>query len=164
MEALPPFPTALRRYITGVFEKANRRVTGKIERVPNTPEESLDLTLIEHLSQYSGPRAVAPGWTVRIDVHFLGGMRHFREWEIADIGILIFAKKSGKAIARKVALLQSKRLYPDVGTIDEETAEDYFIGMGRLVSDTVSSPLATGSRFEFKPSSRYKVLKKDDGH
>lgn len=39
-------------------------------------------------------------------------MRHFYGWEIADIGLLLFAKKAGAVVSKKVALLQSKRLYP----------------------------------------------------
>ncbi len=61
MTKLPEFPTEIRRYVTSIFAGANRRVCEKIGRVPNTPEESLDLTLIEYLSQYSAPRIVAPG-------------------------------------------------------------------------------------------------------
>ena len=53
----------------------------------------------------------------RADVHFLGGLRHFYNWEIADIGVLIFAKKAGTVVANTVAVLQSKRLYPDQGTV-----------------------------------------------
>jgi len=86
---LPVFPPEIHRYVRAVFRGANRRVCEKIARVPNCSEPSLDMTLIEHLTHYCGPTVVAPGWAVRLDVHFLGGLRHFRSWEIADIGILV---------------------------------------------------------------------------
>ena len=120
MNKLPPFPPEVHRYVAGVFRAANRRVCEKIARVPNCAEPSLDLTLIEHLSQFGGPRVVAAGWAVRIDIHYLGGLRHFYGWEIADIGVLVFAKQGSSVVAKKTALLQSKRLYPSSGGIAEE--------------------------------------------
>lgn len=112
MNPLPTFPAEVHRYVSKVFADANRRLCEKIAHVPNCSEPSLDMTLVEHLSQYSGPQVVAPGWAVRIDVHYLGGMRHFYGWEIADIGLLLFCKKAGAVVSKKVALLQSRRLYP----------------------------------------------------
>ncbi len=90
MSVLPPFPIEIHRYIAATFAAVNRRVSEKIARVPNSSEPSLDLTFIECLTQYAAPRVVAPGWAVRIDVHFLGGLRHFHRWEIADIGGAFF--------------------------------------------------------------------------
>lgn len=163
MNKLPPFPPAVYRYVATVFRAANRRICEKIARVPNCSEPSLDLTLIEHLSQFSGPRVVAPGWAVRIDVHYLGGLRHFYGWEIADIGVLVFAKQGSSVVAKKTALLQSKRLYPSTGGIAEESAEDYNIGFGGLLPSTGSAKsLAHGHSFQFKESSKYKALKVAD--
>src|SRR5258706_16390070 len=105
MSALPVFPAAVYRYVRTVFRAANRRTCEKLARVPNCPEQSLDMTVIEFLSQYSGPRAVAPGWVVRIDVYYLGGLRHFAQWEVGDIGLLVFAKQRGTVISNKVAVL-----------------------------------------------------------
>lgn len=163
MRKFPTFPPELKRYITSIFSGANRRIGEKIARVPNSSEESMDMTLIEYLSQYSCPRVVVPGWSVRIDVHFLGGLRHWQNWEIADIGVLVFAKRGSLTIGNKVALLQSKRLYPSVGDIDEASLADYRIGMGRLVPDQVTrSSLAQSRTFKFDSFSRYKALKKND--
>lgn len=80
---LPPFPPQVVSYIRNVFAQANKRLSEKIARVPNCSEPSLDMTLIEHLTQFAAPRVVAPGWTVKLDVHFLGGLRHFDSWEPA---------------------------------------------------------------------------------
>ncbi len=163
MNKLPAFPHEVHRYVAAVFRAANRRVCKKIARVPNCSEPSLDLTLIEHLSQFSGPRVVAPGWAVRIDIHYLGGLRHFYGWEVADIGILVFAKQGASVVAKKTALLQSKRLYPSTGGIAEEAAEDYNIGLGGLLPSIGSAKsLALGHSFQFKESSKYKALKVSD--
>jgi hypothetical protein len=81
---------------------------------PNAPEESLDLTWIEHMSRFSSPVTLDSGWLVKIETHYLGRMRHFRRWEIADIGRLVHLRLGEKGRTSKVALLQSKRLYPAV--------------------------------------------------
>lgn len=163
MHKLPTFPAEVHRYVTGIFRTANRRVCEKIARVPNASEPSLDLTLIEHLSQFGGPRVVAPGWAVRIDIHYLGGLRHFHRWEVADIGLLVFAKQGSAVVAKKTALLQSKRLYPSTGGIAEESPEDYLIGFGGLLPSAGSTKsLTLGHSFQFKEGSKYKALKVSD--
>lgn len=163
MKTLPAFPPAIHRYVSAVFSDANRRVSEKIARVPNCSEPSLDLTLVEHLTQYTSPRVVAPGWAVRLDVHYLGGLRHFRTWEVADIGILIFAKFRNSVTAQKVAALQSKRLYPDHQGIVEETEEDYRIGFGTLLPAATSLPsIARNQTFTFSNQSEYRALRVGD--
>lgn len=163
MNKLPPFPPEVHRYVAAIFRTANRRVCEKIARVPNCSEPSLDLTLIEHLSQFGGPRVVAPGWAVRIDIHYLGGLRHFYRWEVADIGVLVFARRGSSVVAKKTALLQSKRLYPSSGGIAEESPEDYNIGFGGLLPSPVSAKsLSLAHSFQFTSSSKYKALKVAD--
>lgn len=163
MKTLPPFPSAIHKYVAKVFADANRRVSEKIARVPNCSEPSLDMTLVEHLTQYAGPRVVTPGWAVRLDVHYLGGLRHFRTWEVADIGLLIFAKFRNSLTAQKVAVLQSKRLYPDHQGIVEETEEDYRIGFGTLLPAAHSLPsIARNQTFSFSSQSGYRALRVAD--
>lgn len=163
MNSLPTFPIEVHRYVSKVFGEANRRLAEKIARVPNCPEPSLDLSLIEHLSQYAGGQVVAPGWAVRIDVHYLGGLRHFYHWEIADIGVLVFAKAGSSVLSKKVALLQSKRLYPGRHGIVEETEADYHIGFGRLLPGASSVPsIARPHSFDFTLSSAYQALRIGD--
>lgn len=160
---LPPFPAPVLSYIKSVFGGANRRVSEKLARVPNCSEPSLDLTLIEHLTRYAAPRVVAPGWTVKLDVHFLGGLRHFHRWEVADIGILVFAKHGAQVVGKKVALLQSKRLYPKSHAVIEEEQVDYQIGFANLLpSGSSARSIATPHKFEFNASSSYKALHSED--
>ncbi len=159
MTPLPVFPIEVHQFVKKVFAKSNSRLSEKIARVPNCPEPSLDLTLIEHLSQFSGAHVVAPGWAVRIDVHYLGGMRHYFDWEIADIGVLVFAKKLGSTIGSKVALLQSKRLYPDQHGVVEESIGDFHIGFGRLLPGAPkTASIASPHQFSFGENSKYKML------
>jgi hypothetical protein len=163
MSALPVFSPAVYRYIRTVFRAANRRTCEKLARVPNCPEPSLDMTVIEFLSQYAGPRAVAPGWVVRLDVYYLGGLRHFSRWEIGDIGVLVFAKQRGTLVSNKVAILQSKRLYPNKGAVTEITREDYNIGFGTLLpGGGPIAPLTGHYSFPFTESSKYQALLVDD--
>ncbi len=163
MNTLPAFPASVHRYVASVFNKANRRVCEKIARTPNCSEPALDMTLIEQLSQHGGPQVIAPGWAVRIDTHYLGGLRHFRNWEVADIGVLVFAKQGSSVVAKKTALLQSKRLYPNAGGIAEESPEDYQIGFGGLLPSPGSSKsLALSHKFDFTAKSKYKALKVAD--
>jgi hypothetical protein len=106
-------PEDVLRWIRQVFAGGNTRVTEKLIRNPNLPEESLDLSWIEHLSRFSAAERFPSGWMVRIESHYLGGLRHFRNWEIADIGLLVFLRLAPGSSVSKVALLQSKRLYPN---------------------------------------------------
>ena len=112
-----------------------------------------------HLNGYATPRRLGNGWTVKIETHFLGGMRHFRRWEIADIGILLFIRDPLRVATRKVALLQSKRLYPTTMTVREETTVDYEIGFARLADPSdLARSIAYESQFTFNASCRYGEL------
>jgi hypothetical protein len=164
MNKLPAFPAAVSDYVRTIFAEANRRICQRIARVPSTAEDALDQALIDVLADYEAPSVVAPGWAVRIDVHFLGGRRHFYSWEIADIGVLILAKRKTQVEAKKVALLQSKRLYPDGGPVTEEDPSDYAMGFGRLLPDEPSAPsLALRHTFKFTKDSRYRALNAGGG-
>lgn len=57
---------------------------------------------------------------VDIDVHFIGGGRHWQTWEVADIGLLINFRHVHRLLRSKVVLLQSKRLYPREADFVEE--------------------------------------------
>lgn len=69
-----------------------------------------------------------------MDTHTIGGLRRLGrpawDWDrpfrdqrkTADIAILVFVYRGDKLVAKKIGLLQSKRLYPhnnDVGDDDE---------------------------------------------
>lgn len=164
MNPLPEFPVSVHRHIRNIFATANRRVAEKIARVPNCPEPSLDHTLIDSISFNAGPRVVEPGWTVQVDIHSLGGMRHFHDWEIADIGVLVCARNNGNVVSQKVSLLQSKRLYPKNHGIREETEEDYRIGFGRLLPASAQNrELNIPHLFEFTEESKYREIRNGEG-
>jgi hypothetical protein len=155
-------PADVVAWVRAVFAEGNARITEKLARNPNTPEESLDLTWIEHLSRYSSPTTLGSEWVVKIESHFLGGMRHFGGWEIADIGMFVFLRLAPEERVSKVALLQSKRLYPNGTPIREELPIDYEIGLARLADpESESLPLGLGSEFKFTDESRYRALRRE---
>jgi len=154
-----PIPTDVTEWIRKVFRECNERITEKLSNNPNLPEESLDLTWIEHLSQYASPVTLGSSWTIKIETHYLGGLRHFRNWEIADLGVLMFFRRAGALERSKVALLQSKRLYPSNNTVQEEDRIDYKIGFARLADpESLQQSVAVQAEFQFDDSCRYGAL------
>lgn len=157
----PPFeiPQDVQDWLSGVFRGCSERTAGKMSRLANLWETSLDLTFVEHFSQYSAPFAFASDYVVRIDTHYLGGGRHFGEWEIADIGILVLFRSAGRVVRSKIGLLQSKRLYPLETREQEDHLDNYLRGFGRLFETTEAFSKAAGARtFEFAQESRYEAL------
>jgi hypothetical protein len=156
MQSLPADVT---EWIRTVFRECNERITEKLSNNPNLPEGSLDLTWIEHLSQYASPVTLSSSWTIKIETHYLGGLRHFRNWEIADIGVLMFFRQAGNLSRSKVALLQSKRLYPSNNTVQEEDRIDYEIGFARLADpESLQQSVAVQAEFQFDEDCRYGAL------
>ena len=156
-------PSEIYDWVIEVFRNCNFRLSEKLSNNPHCHEEHLDLTFIDHLSCYASPISMSENWTVRLDTHFIGGRRHFFGWEVADIGVLVFFKKNGQLLKRKVALLQSKRLYPLSGVVQEETREDMTIGISVLMQGSdVGIPLSTRYTYKFDKRSKYKALKKGD--
>lgn len=95
----------------------------------------------------------------RVETHFLGGLRHWGNWEIADIGVLYFVRDSAGVQLRKVALLQSKRLYPATGAVEEETFSDYQAGFSRLADpESLSRSLSLSTTYEFSTECRYGAI------
>ena len=158
-ELLPDIPTEVEHWLRAVFAECNARITAKLSLNPNAPEQTFDLTWIEALSHHSAPRSFGSGWTVRIESHYLGGMRHYGLWEIADIGLLVFVRRRSGSQGNKVGLLQSKRLYPTSGSVGEETLSDYAIGFARLADpESFAFPLGAVTEFRFDDTSRYGAL------
>ena len=156
---MQPIPADVTEWIRKVFRECNERITEKLSNNPNLPEESLDLTWIEHLSQYASPVTLSSSWTIKIETLYLGGLRHFRNWEIADIGVLMFFRQAGALKRSKVALLQSKRLYPLNGTVQEEDKIDYEIGFARLADpESLQQAVAVQAEFQFDDGCRYGAL------
>lgn len=156
MTSIPPEILA---WFRQVFAACNARITEKLSLNPNLPEESLDLTWIEHLSHYSAPISLASTWLVKIETHYLGGLRHFSRWEVADIGVLLFIRRQGALTTSKVALLQSKRLYPTNSKVSEEGKTDYEIGLARLADpEDLARSIGTETEFRFTDECRYGAL------
>ena len=153
-------PADVTEWVRDVFRECNRRISEKLSANPNLPEESFDLSWIEHLTHFSAPRTLPSGWIVRIETHYLGGLRHFRNFEVADIGLLYFLRRGGEIVRSKVALLQSKRLYPSKGVVEEETVVDYEIGFARLADpEDLARSLATEFEYRFTDECRFGALR-----
>jgi len=154
-----PIPADVTEWFRKVFRDCNERITQKLSNNPNLPEESLDLTWIEHLSEYASPVTMGSAWTIKIETHYLGALRHFfGRWEIADIGMLVFFRRAGKVEKSKVALLQSKRLYPTNQAVQEDRI-DYEIGFARLADpESLRQSVAFQADFQFDEKCRYGAL------
>jgi hypothetical protein len=156
-------PDDVREWVREVFGACNHAVAAKMSRVPTAHETSLDLTFIERLSRFATPIRFESEWVVRLDAHYLGGGRHFGEWEVADVGLLVMFRRRGALIRTKVALLQSKRLYPDEQGFSEDEAIDYMVGFGRLMqTDEDYLSIIEPRRFTFTKSSHYKAFRVGD--
>lgn len=152
-------PSDVHQWLRSVFRSCNERISSKLNDCPTTHESSLDLTFVEHFSRFQAPVVLPSGWKLRFETHFLGGGHHFGTWEIADIGLLLMLRQSGRTKLNKVALLQSKRLYPDEQEFDETTMHDYCIGFRRLFEqDDEWCDVSRAQVFSIQNSSRYKAL------
>jgi hypothetical protein len=152
-------PNEILDWFRMLFEDVNRSVTEQMQNVPNIPEPHLDTCFISHLMGHSSPMIIKGEWAVRIDTHFIGSLAQFGRWEIADIGVFIFFQQRGKVVRRKVALLQSKRLYPNSGDVTELDEFDYRLGMARLgEKDESAAKLLAQNTFSFTEDSSYQAL------
>jgi len=144
------FPSPVIDFIWSTFQDANRKVSRSLSMHPSMHEESLDHMLLAELSS-APPRFFADvGAAVEIQTHWLGGRRMFGRWEIADIALLVLLRTNGGLLSRKVALLQTKRLYTkEIPTAELEEA-DFRIGIGRLGDQTGKQfPLVKPRKFSF---------------
>ncbi len=156
-------PSDVQWYIREVFASCNQRASSKLSSIPTSHETSLDLTFVEHFSQFAAPVAFDSQWIVRLDTHYLGGGRHFGEWEIADVGLLVLFRRRGIVVKSKICLLQSKRLYPTEEAFHEDGPMDYLIGFGRLFeSDEDFAESVEPRVFTFSEVSKYKALITED--
>lgn len=153
-------PGEVTAWIRSVFAEVNQRTSAKLTRLPNVHETSLDMTLIEQLSQYSAPFHFPSDWLVRLETHYLGGPRYWGAWEIADVGVLVVFRRKGIVERTKIALMQSKRLYPvEAEAPAEDQPVDYEVGFGRLLLAEQEFRSAVKKRdFTFSDESRYRAL------
>lgn len=156
-------PDEVSNWLRQTFRDSNEAATAKLSRNPSAKEEWLDLSIIDRLQMAATPYTFRDtGWTAMIDVHFLGAVPMFRTWEVADIGLLVAFRSSGKLIRTKVALLQSKRLFTRTQRpeTDEELERRYMTGFSTVLHDDNGfAELARGRVFRFSKASRYKSLK-----
>ncbi|MET8983837.1 hypothetical protein ABZW49_00140 [Nonomuraea wenchangensis] len=149
----------MREWLRGVFAECNQRVSRTITQIPTTYETALDMTFIQHFLGVSAPHRFPSGWVADISTHFLGGGRHYFNWEVADIGVLVIYRQRGKVLRSKIALLQSKRLYPNELEWDEDNDLNYARGFGRLFQQDDDWDAVTAPRnFGFSDQSKYKAL------
>lgn len=137
----PNIPDDVVSWFRIVFSNANQEVCERLVNLPNVRETSLDDGLIEALIPDSAPKLLPSGAIVRMDTHNIGGLRRlggppwdwperpFRgRWETADIAILVFVYSGEKLIAKKIGLLQSKRLYPDNNDVEDNDEIGFMYG------------------------------------
>jgi hypothetical protein len=152
-------PQVVVDFIRNVFEAANDKVSRTMCAHPSMHEETLDHTLVMELSASPSAYFAQERMAVSIQSHWLGSRAMFNRWEIADIAFFIMFRKQGHLEARKVALLQTKRLYSreiPVHNIDEF---DYRIGMGRIVDnvDLIAS-FPSQRKFQFNNDCEFGAL------
>ena len=155
-------PADVKSFMDDLFSNCNFQITKLLSTFPNTHEETLDQLLVSNLAQMQGPVKLGSNWVIRLDAHFIGGGRHYRTWEVADIGLMVIFRKNGKIVRSKLAFLQSKRLY--ASTQKHKPIDPYYrMGMGRLlVTDDEHEELIAKKTIKFSKACRYKAFKAAD--
>lgn len=151
-------PSDVIELLLATFGSANSEVSETLSRQPMIREDSLDQGLISYLDRQSPVMAPTSGWIIDVETHFLGGGAHYLgKWEIADIGVLIVIRQGGAVKWSKVAILQSKRLFPLGAEYDEDVERQKFRwGFGRL--HDLYEPLAAPRTYQFTTRSQYASL------
>lgn len=155
-------PEVVIDYVRQRFSIANDKVTATMHDHPSMHEETLDHLMVMELTASPPAFFAAERIGLSIESHWLGSRWMYGRWEIADIAFFVTLRQGGRQQMRKVALLQTKRLYSneiDVTALDEA---DMRIGIGRLVdrSDPLF-PLSAQRCFRFDGSSLYGALEAD---
>jgi hypothetical protein len=125
----PLLPSDVIEWFRGAFAAANRAVTEQLLNTPTVRETTLDDALIQALIPRSAPHLLASGAVVKMDIHNIGGLRRMYHWEVADISVLAYVYRNGRLIARKVGLLQAKRLYPLNLDVEDDDPVGFQYGM-----------------------------------
>lgn len=152
-------PETVIDHVRRVFAAANDRVSRKMSDHPSMHEETLDHTLIDELTDAPAAFFASERAAVLIESHWLGGRRMWGRWEIADIAIIVLLRRNGGLLQRKVALLQTKRLYTDEIPVEPREIDDFVIGIGRL-GDRVDRemPLTRQRTFAFDDDCEYGAM------
>ena len=154
-------PIEVREHIRTIFKNANDEASRTISEQPAIHEESLDHILISAMNKASSRILRNSGAALAIDTHWLGGRRlYLGRWEIADIALVAVLRHQGRLVWRKIALFQSKRLYPREINVVELEESDYVFGIGRLIDIPNSTvPLFQQRAFSFDGKSKYQELR-----
>lgn len=147
-------------YVRERFALANAKVTHTLETQPSMYEETLDHLLVMELTASPPVFFATEKIGLSIESHWLGSRWMYGRWEIADIAFFITLRQRGRLKARKVALLQTKRLYSREIDVAELEDVDYRIGIGRL-ADRIDSqvPLSQPRWFSFDAASVYGAMR-----
>jgi len=149
---LPRIPADAVEFVRSAFRTANESATLVLTRQPSMHEEALDMQVVTALDGVGSRIMPGSGAAVSIETHWLGGRRHYGRWEIADIAVAVIVRRLGMLKGRKVALLQSKRLYSRELSVREEDVSDYMEGIGRLIRiDEAVATLTAARIFSFGP-------------
>lgn len=175
MNPWPTIPEDVVAWFRGIFAQANLKVCERLVNLPNVRETSLDDGLIEALIPDSAPTLLPSGAIVRMDTHNIGGLRRLggppwgwnlpypRRWETADIAILVFIYRHNALVAKKIGLLQSKRLYPLNNDVDDEDATGFLYGMNALLGrEGTQAAAALNRNFEFSQNCVYGAIHAGD--
>jgi hypothetical protein len=152
-------PVQVIDFVRGVFANANDKVSRALTRHPSMHETYLDHALITELTVTPATFFAAHRMAVAIDSHWLGGRAMYERWEIADIAFCVTLREHGKLALRKIALLQTKRLYSKEIPIADLDRADYAIGIGTII-DLVDPqfPLSTQRAFKFEGQCVYGAI------
>lgn len=159
----PSIPTDAIEFVRSAFRTANAAATLVLTRQPSMHEEALDQQIVTALDGVGSSIMPGSGAAVGIETHWLGGRRHFGNWEIADIAVAVIVRRVGMLAARKVALLQSKRLYSKELSVEEENRADYMESISRLIEIEQSVATMTAARsFSFTENCVYGQIAAED--
>jgi hypothetical protein len=146
-------------FVRDVFATANDKISRALTRHPSMHETYLDHALITELTVTPPTFFAAQRMAIAIDSHWLGGRAMYERWEIADIAFCVTLREHGRLALRKIALLQTKRLYSKEIPISDLDQADYAIGIGRII-DLVDPqfPLSTQRAFKFEGQCVYGAI------
>jgi hypothetical protein len=107
-----------------------------------------------------------------MDTHNIGGLRRLggppwdwdypmrRRWETADIAVLVFIYRGDAMIAKKIGLLQSKRLFPQNNDVEAEDEIGFMYGMNAFLGRGGQQTVAVLHRdFVFSDGCIYGAIK-----
>lgn len=155
---IPEIPEDVLNWLRGIFRECNGHVSDRLQAMPTIHEPTLDIAFIEYLSRFQSSYKFPSDWIVTITAEYEGGARHYRRWEVADIGLIFIFRRPAAEPIRKLALLQSKRLYPR--EIKEASADgsEFRATWSALREKSRLQEIAEPRTFRISEDSRYNAL------